>query len=212
MLVKLDHFPNFRDENKKYLSCHHLVFVGRPAPLPHIQPLPHLRLHDLRLGTSGNFGSEILAAGEKAVHLSGAPPATRPCFSPRKTHTKKNWKTGVATLISINLKPLKAATVAFKKWYFPMFSRNGVFSKGVFFQHLPKEILGSTKKCSPFLQPALYTPQRKNGKQKQQNTGVFEIISQWSHRLRCANNNYSHRSQHFKQKKWRNQTKIPCNA
>ena len=22
-LVKLDHFPNFRDENKKYLSCHH---------------------------------------------------------------------------------------------------------------------------------------------------------------------------------------------
>ena len=25
MLVKLDHFPNFRGENKKYLSCHHLA-------------------------------------------------------------------------------------------------------------------------------------------------------------------------------------------
>ena len=24
MLVKLDHFPNFRGENKKYLRCHHL--------------------------------------------------------------------------------------------------------------------------------------------------------------------------------------------
>ena len=30
ILVKLDHFPNFRVENKKYLSCHHLpisIFV-----------------------------------------------------------------------------------------------------------------------------------------------------------------------------------------
>ncbi len=25
MLVKMDHFPNFRGENKKYLSCHHLA-------------------------------------------------------------------------------------------------------------------------------------------------------------------------------------------
>jgi len=24
MLVKLDHFPNFQGENKKYLRCHHL--------------------------------------------------------------------------------------------------------------------------------------------------------------------------------------------
>ena len=24
--VKLDHFPKVRGENKKYLSCHHLVF------------------------------------------------------------------------------------------------------------------------------------------------------------------------------------------
>ena len=25
MLVKLDHFPRVQGENKKYLSCHHLV-------------------------------------------------------------------------------------------------------------------------------------------------------------------------------------------
>ena len=29
ILVKLDHFPNFRDENKKYLSCHHLDMYWR---------------------------------------------------------------------------------------------------------------------------------------------------------------------------------------
>ena len=28
MLVKLDHFPKFRDENKQYLSCHHLGFFS----------------------------------------------------------------------------------------------------------------------------------------------------------------------------------------
>jgi len=28
MLVKMDHFPKFRGENEKYLSCHHLVFWG----------------------------------------------------------------------------------------------------------------------------------------------------------------------------------------
>ena len=27
MLVKLEIFPNFRDENKTYLSCHHLGFL-----------------------------------------------------------------------------------------------------------------------------------------------------------------------------------------
>ena len=112
----------------------------------------------------------------------GCPPqrcaATRPCFSPRKTHTKKNWKTGVATLISINLKPLKAATVAFKKIVLSyVFQERCFFKRGVF-STPSKRNFGSKKKCSPFLQPALYTPQRKNGKQKQQNTGVFERISQ----------------------------------
>ncbi len=28
MLVKLDHFPRDRGENKKYLSCHHLVIMA----------------------------------------------------------------------------------------------------------------------------------------------------------------------------------------
>jgi len=32
MLVKLDHLPNFRDENTKYLSCHHLDFVVESSP------------------------------------------------------------------------------------------------------------------------------------------------------------------------------------
>ena len=27
ILVKLDHLPRDRDENKKYLSCHHLVYI-----------------------------------------------------------------------------------------------------------------------------------------------------------------------------------------
>ena len=27
MIVKLDHFPRDRGENKKYLSCHHLVIM-----------------------------------------------------------------------------------------------------------------------------------------------------------------------------------------
>jgi len=27
MIVKLDHFLNFRVENKKYLSCHHQIYI-----------------------------------------------------------------------------------------------------------------------------------------------------------------------------------------
>ena len=30
MIVKLDHSPRDRDENKKYLSCHHLVLFDSP--------------------------------------------------------------------------------------------------------------------------------------------------------------------------------------
>ena len=32
MLVNLDHFPNFRGENKKYLSCHQSPFLFAPFP------------------------------------------------------------------------------------------------------------------------------------------------------------------------------------
>ena len=35
-IVKLDHFPRDRDENKKCLSCHHLVIKGNPD---------HIRIH-----------------------------------------------------------------------------------------------------------------------------------------------------------------------
>ena len=56
--VKLDHlyhFPNFRDEDKKYLSCHHLdsfsilgfpldIFPSKPAPKPRVVSLLRLYL------------------------------------------------------------------------------------------------------------------------------------------------------------------------
>ena len=39
IFVKLDHFPRVRDENKKYLSCHH------PESNPTLRPTPRPRNH-----------------------------------------------------------------------------------------------------------------------------------------------------------------------
>ena len=51
ILVKLDHFPNFWGETKKYLSCHHLVFWGG---LEKITPR-NLRFRRKNKGRNWNF-------------------------------------------------------------------------------------------------------------------------------------------------------------
>ena len=41
MLAKLDHFPNFRGENKKYLSCHHPVTIPQDPCIVHFPYIYH---------------------------------------------------------------------------------------------------------------------------------------------------------------------------
>ncbi len=55
ILVKLDHLPRDRGENKEYLSCHHLVFLFRGLALggwgPQENCMKHSKALTFILGT-----------------------------------------------------------------------------------------------------------------------------------------------------------------